>query len=125
MVYSLDSYIVSQLSASSNRIGSHLSEGGRAQKAKDDLLACGFLDSAGKSVETRDIYKKVRKLTHAGFAHISQDSVSLLLDFSHGTPQILHWGKALGSVQSAEFYAKAAMEPVAHAELDDPMFNGI
>lgn len=64
-------------------------------------------------------------MTHAGFAHISQDSVSLLLDFSHGTPQILHWGKALGSVHSAEFYAKAAMEPVAHAELDDPMFNGI
>jgi alpha-galactosidase len=64
-------------------------------------------------------------LTHAGFAHITQDSVSLLLDFSHGTPQILHWGKALGVVTNADFYAAASLEPVAHAELDDPMFNGI
>ena len=64
-------------------------------------------------------------MTHPGFAHISQDSVSLLLDFSKGTPQILHWGPALQSITQVESYVAAAMEPVAHAELDDPMFNGL
>ena len=64
-------------------------------------------------------------MTHPGFAHITQDSVSLLIDFSHGTPQILHWGNALGQVSDSNFFALASFEPVAHAELDDPAFNGI
>ena len=64
-------------------------------------------------------------MTHPGFCHISQDSVSLMIDFSQGTPQILHWGQGLGNPKSSADFVKAQLEPVAHAELDDPMFNGI
>lgn len=59
------------------------------------------------------------------FAHITQDSVSLLMDFSSGTPQILHWGQELTNITDPRHYVNASLEPVAHAELDDPAFNGI
>jgi alpha-galactosidase len=48
-----------------------------------------------------------------------------MIDFSQGTPQILHWGQDLGNPKSSTDFVKAQLEPVAHAELDDPMFNGI
>ena len=49
----------------------------------------------------------------------------MLIDLSQSTAEILHWGKALGKVTSIASYTKAAMEPVAHAELDDPMYQSI
>lgn len=59
------------------------------------------------------------------FAHISRDGISLLIDFSTGAAEILHLGPALGEVRSTSDLVKARMEPVAHAELDDPAFVGI
>lgn len=59
------------------------------------------------------------------FAHITQSGVSLLLDFSFSNPQILHWGRALGSIDDVSDYVKASLEPIAHAELDELFFAGI
>ena len=59
------------------------------------------------------------------FVHLTQDGVSLLIDLSQETAEIVHWGKALGQVPSIASFTKAAMEPVAHAELDDPMYQSI
>ena len=59
------------------------------------------------------------------FVHLTQDGVSLLIDLSRDTAEIVHWGKALGNVSSIASFSKAAMEPVAHAELDDPMYQSI
>ena len=59
------------------------------------------------------------------FVHLTQDGVSLLIDLSRDTAEIVHWGHALGEVKSIQGYSNAAMEPVAHAELDDPMYQSI
>ncbi len=59
------------------------------------------------------------------FVHLTQDGVSLLIDLSQDTAEIVHWGQALGTVNSIASFTKAAMEPVAHAELDDPMYQSI
>ena len=59
------------------------------------------------------------------FAHISKDGVSLVIDFSTGTPEILHLGPAIRNLTSTSDLVRARMEPVAHAELDDPAFVGI
>ncbi len=56
-------------------------------------------------------------------AVISQAGVSLVLDFSNGTPQILHWGPELAD--SVEQLRAASIEPTAHAELDAHQFHGI
>ena len=64
-------------------------------------------------------------MTKPDFVHLTQDGVSLLIDLSQSTAEIVHWGKALGKVTSIASYTKAAMEPVAHAELDDPMYQSI
>ena len=56
-------------------------------------------------------------------AVISQAGVSLVLDFSNGTPQILHWGPELAD--SVESLRAASIEPTAHAELDAHQFHGI
>ena len=56
-------------------------------------------------------------------AKITQADVSLVLDFTHGTPHILHWGSDL--VDSAEQLAVAVVEPTAHAELDAHQFHGV
>jgi alpha-galactosidase len=56
-------------------------------------------------------------------AKISQAGVCLVLDFSGGTPQVLHWGEELGD--SADQLALASIEPTAHAELDAHQFHGI
>ena len=56
-------------------------------------------------------------------AAISQAGVSLVLDFSDGTPQVLHWGPDI--TDSAEQLRLAAIEPTAHAELDAHQFQGI
>jgi alpha-galactosidase len=49
----------------------------------------------------------------------------LLIDLSQGTAEIIHWGKDLGEIKSIADYTRAALEPVAHAELDDQMYNSI
>jgi alpha-galactosidase len=59
------------------------------------------------------------------FVHLRQDGVSLLIDLSQGTAEIIHWGNDLGEIASIADYTKAALEPVAHAELDDQMYNSI
>ncbi len=59
------------------------------------------------------------------FVHLTQDGVSLLIDLSRDTAEIVHWGKALGNLSNIGNFSKAAMEPVAHAELDDPMYQSI
>ncbi len=59
------------------------------------------------------------------FVHLSQDGVSLLIDLSRDTAEIVHWGHFLGQISSIESFSKSAMEPVAHAELDDPMYQSI
>jgi alpha-galactosidase len=64
-------------------------------------------------------------LAKADFIHLTQDGVSLLIDLSQDTAEIVHWGQALGRVDSIANFTKAAMEPVAHAELDDPMYQSI
>jgi alpha-galactosidase len=64
-------------------------------------------------------------LTKPDFVHLTQDGVSLLIDLSRDTAEIVHWGTALGEVSNIASYSKAAMEPVAHAELDDPMYQSI
>ena len=56
-------------------------------------------------------------------AAISQAGVSLVLDFSDGTPQVLHWGPDI--TDSAEQLRLVAIEPTAHAELDAHQFQGI
>ena len=59
------------------------------------------------------------------FAHIQQAGVSLLIDFSFSNPQILHWGRSLGEIDSVSDFVKAALEPIAHGEHDDLHFTGI
>ncbi|MCF8545323.1 MAG: alpha-galactosidase [Aquiluna sp.] len=59
------------------------------------------------------------------FAHISEADTSLLIDFSFSNPQILHWGKSLGSIDTVSDYVKASLEPIAHAEHDEHHFVGI
>ncbi len=59
------------------------------------------------------------------FAHISKDGVSLVIDFSTGTPEILHLGPEIKNLTTTSDLVRARMEPVAHAELDDPAFVGI
>lgn len=56
-------------------------------------------------------------------AAIKQDGVSLVLDFSDGTPHILHWGKEVSS--NLEELRKSQVEPTAHAELDAHQFHGV
>ena len=56
-------------------------------------------------------------------AVITQAGVSLVLDFSNGTPHILHWGSELAD--SVESLRAASIEPTAHAELDAHQFHGI
>ena len=56
-------------------------------------------------------------------AVISQAGVSLVVDFSSATPHILHWGKELTA--NPEMLRLAAIEPTAHAELDEHQFHGI
>lgn len=56
-------------------------------------------------------------------AKISQAGVCLVLDFSHGTPQVLHWGSEL--VDPVDQLVLAAIEPTAHAELDAHHFHGV
>ena len=64
-------------------------------------------------------------MTKPDFVHLTQDGVSLLIDLSRSTAEIVHWGNALGKVSEISSYTKAAMEPVANAELDDPMYQSI
>jgi alpha-galactosidase len=64
-------------------------------------------------------------MTKAEFTHLRSEGLSLLIDYSTGTPQILHFGPDLGELTSARDFVAAGMEPVAHAELDDPEFVGI
>jgi alpha-galactosidase len=59
------------------------------------------------------------------FVHLTQAGVSLLIDLSQDTAEIVHWGNALGEIKDIASYSKAAMEPVAHAELDEPMHQSI
>ena len=59
------------------------------------------------------------------FVYLRQDGVSLVIDLSQGTAEIVHWGEDLGEITQISDFSKAAMEPVAHAELDDPMYNSI
>ncbi len=56
-------------------------------------------------------------------AVISQAGVSLVLDFSDGTPHVLHWGSELQD--SVDSLRAAAIEPTAHAELDAHQFHGV
>ena len=57
-------------------------------------------------------------------AIISQAGTAVAFDFSHGTPQILHWGADLGPVDLAQL-REAIVEPTAHAELDEHFFHGV
>ena len=59
------------------------------------------------------------------FVHLRQSGVSLLIDLSQGPAEIIHWGLDLGPISAIEDFTRSAMEPVAHAELDVPMYNGI
>ncbi|MEY3561168.1 MAG: hypothetical protein RL068_320 [Actinomycetota bacterium] len=59
------------------------------------------------------------------FVHLTQAGISLLIDLSFDSAEIVHWGNALGDVSSIADYSKAALEPVAHAELDDPMYASL
>ena len=63
-------------------------------------------------------------MTIPQYATISQAGTSVIFDFTHGTPQILHWGKDLGAVAPAALSA-SIVEPTAHAELDEHSFFGI
>jgi alpha-galactosidase len=56
-------------------------------------------------------------------AVIKQDGVSLVVDFHHGTPHILHWGKDIEV--SVDDLRSAQVEPTAHAELDEHQFHGV
>ena len=55
---------------------------------------------------------------------LSQQGVALIIDFSSGTPQILHWGRHLGDNDIAQLRLAYA-EPAAHAELDEYQVPGI
>ncbi|MEK9987943.1 MAG: alpha-galactosidase [Aquiluna sp.] len=57
-------------------------------------------------------------------ASIAQAGTQLIFDFSSGTPQILHWGKDLGT-QAVEDLRLASVQPAAHAELDAHYFEGV
>jgi alpha-galactosidase len=52
------------------------------------------------------------------------DGTSVIVDLTTGTPSILHWGAEIGSVQSHESLLKATIDPVPHADLDDPIKPG-
>ena len=56
-------------------------------------------------------------------AVITQAGVSLVIDFSDGTPHILHWGKEVTA--NSDELRKAQIEPTAHAELDAHQFHGV
>ena len=56
-------------------------------------------------------------------AVITQAGISLVVDFSSSTAQILHWGKKLET--DPQMLRLAAIEPTAHAELDEHQFHGV
>lgn len=59
------------------------------------------------------------------FHHLHQAGVSLLVDLSDQSVQILHFGRALGKVDSIVDWRLSQQEPVAHAELDQPIWPGL
>ena len=59
------------------------------------------------------------------FHHLRQDGVSLLLDLSGQTVQLMHYGKALGQIESIKDWQLSQQEPVAHGELDEPIWPGL
>ena len=63
-------------------------------------------------------------MTTPAHAIIRQDGSAVVFDFSHGTPQVLHWGSDLGEVDPGQLRS-AVVEPTAHAELDEHFFHGI
>ena len=85
----------------------------------------GVLDTTWVSSKTYNTNSSGTNLSIPAFAHITQGDVSLLIDFSFSNPQILHWGKSLGSIDSVSDYVKASLEPIAHAEHDEHHFVGI
>jgi alpha-galactosidase len=64
-------------------------------------------------------------LLEQSFHHLHQAGVSLLIDLSGQTIQLMHFGRALGQVDSIENWQLSQQEPVAHAELDEPIWPGL
>lgn len=50
--------------------------------------------------------------------HLSRDGVSLLIETTTSTPNIIHWGAALGEIANPGEYLKAASEPAPHGYFD-------
>jgi alpha-galactosidase len=64
-------------------------------------------------------------LSKPSFHHLQQSGVSLLLDLSDHCVQVMHFGRSLGQVDSILDWQLSQQEPVAHAELDEPIWPGI
>mgnify|MGYP000553026214 CR=1 FL=1 len=50
--------------------------------------------------------------------HLTRDGVSLLIETTTGTPNIVHWGAALGDKMDEAEYLKAFTEPAPHGYFD-------
>ena len=64
-------------------------------------------------------------MAKSSFHHLHQQGVSLLVDLSDQAVQIMHFGRYLGELDSITPWQLSQQEPVANAELDQPIWPGI
>jgi alpha-galactosidase len=64
-------------------------------------------------------------LVNPELVHISQAGVSLVLGFSRGAVEIIHWGETLAAGENLAELFRASIEPTSHAELDSPHVEGV
>jgi alpha-galactosidase len=57
--------------------------------------------------------------------HLKRSGVSVLIDTSAATPNIVHWGRELADRFDEESVLSAIQEPTPHCDFDDPQFVGV
>jgi len=56
--------------------------------------------------------------------HLSRDGVSLLIETTKGTPNIIHWGRQLPAIDDPSQYLTAITEPTPHGLFDESHRGG-
>jgi len=57
--------------------------------------------------------------------HLSNAGVSVLIDTTSGTPEVLHWGRALPADIDVAQLVASQVEPTPHCDFDEPQTIGI
>ena len=60
----------------------------------------------------------------ATVTHLKRSGVSVIIDTSFGTPNVLHWGREI-SEGNFEDFVTAQLETTPHCDFDDPELIGI